>query len=1325
MSKLNKIVYLSEAQKDTLFHNNSITINGKTIIYNDNDLYLTPLTIVTGVKGDNENQYRSGNINITKDNIGLGKVENTKLSEWTGSEEITTIGTLTKGIIPWARLSNIPSATTTTPGIIQIGTGVTNAAAGNHIHAISLNENNIDSSQITLNYGKKYKLTAGSNSVTFTMPNNTTVSNATIEDTTATRFVYSITQNDNGVISVITRPLPIYNDYILPKATNNNLGGIKIGYSTSSENRNYAIKIDNDGNAYVNVPWEDTHQNISGKVNKSGDTMTGFLTLHQDPESDFHAATKRYVDNILTTNDALVFKGVLGTDAASGMISSLPSTYKQGWVYKVGTAGEYAGQQCEIGDTIYCIKSGSTANNNNWTVIQTNIEGTVIGPSESASGIAVFTGTTGKAIKDSGFTIGTSVPANAVFTDTWIANTKTTNGYVTAPGEAANKVWRTDAQGNPGWYDAPNIIPKVSITADGYVTKLPGNTTTFFRGDGSYSNILTDNLKVKTLTITDTDADEHLKFSCSGYNYITIPNETTASLAFGRGANSVSTLVKLTTTTWQPERTNEISLGESGKRWSKLYVGTADTYGSNTQPIYWNAGVPTAITYTANRLYYPSTVDAFTAGTHYISDTKIAINSTSIPNETLYVNGTEKIANDTDATSNSAAALMVVGGLAVGKKVNIGTLDGGQHIINGNVQLNAQSGSYNEGLRINRSTTGYANIYLGGVRSSASEAETGGWLIGTLSTPNNATSTGDSITNTVFTISNNTNVDTLSIKGTRGATIGTDSGWAIRPRLAIGTTYQIGYNLYVNGTSYHNGDDTHAGNLSPDADNTRSLGVSGIHWKNLFIGTADSYGSTSQPIYWNNGVPTAIDWHIGNSSTGESDCNNITYNMCGYYNANGPTTANSLNNGLGAVSTDGAIYSQAYNSNQVGQIAQDYRNGNLFIRSKNNGTWQDWKRVLTTNNNGLGSLPEIQLNKVNIKTWTDNLANIQSTNYQGHMSVARFFTQDDENVATYDLPCIDSHNLIFNIGEGISFKRLMNFDIQSNAIYVRAKTGGAAGENWGNWEKLATENFTNEAYVKKIGDTMTGSLYLQRNNGNLYFKNPDITLGTTPDTSGKTQLWFQDSVGQAAGLLENQYDTDGTNRIRLWCNQPDTNDRQYKGMDICFRADCSGADVYFTSCDTVRTNKTYGAVWNDYAECREVKENIEPGRCVIETGKGDLILSTARLQAGAEIISDTFGFCIGETKTAKTPIATTGRVLAYPYEDKNTYIPGQPVCSGPNGTISQMTDEEASKYPWKIIGTVSEIPNYDIWSAGNQNEENTNNPKEDIRVNGRIWIRIR
>ncbi len=139
----------------------------------------------------------------------------------------------------------------------------------------------------------------------------------------------------------------------------------------------------------------------------------------------------------------------------------------------------------------------------------------------------------------------------------------------------------------------------------------------------------------------------------------------------------------------------------------------------------------------------------------------------------------------------------------------------------------------------------------------------------------------------------------------------------------------------------------------------------------------------------------------------------------------------------------------------------------------------------------------------------------------------------------------------------------------------------------------------------------------------------------------------------------------------------------------------------------------YGAAWNDYAEYREVNETIEPGRVVVETGKGDLVLATERLQPGAEIISDTYGFCIGETAKSKTPIAVTGRVLVYTLEDRNSFAAGDPVCAGPNGTVSRMTRDEVREYPDRIIGTVSEIPSYDTWGAGN------------VKINNRIWIRIK
>lgn len=139
----------------------------------------------------------------------------------------------------------------------------------------------------------------------------------------------------------------------------------------------------------------------------------------------------------------------------------------------------------------------------------------------------------------------------------------------------------------------------------------------------------------------------------------------------------------------------------------------------------------------------------------------------------------------------------------------------------------------------------------------------------------------------------------------------------------------------------------------------------------------------------------------------------------------------------------------------------------------------------------------------------------------------------------------------------------------------------------------------------------------------------------------------------------------------------------------------------------------YGAVWNDYAEYREGTEDFEPGRVICENGDDTLSLATERLQPGANIVSDTFGFAIGETEKAKTPIAVSGRVLVYPYEDRNSYKPGDAVCAAPGGTVSKMTREEIREYPERILGTVSAIPTYEVWGEGK------------AKVNGRIWIKVR
>lgn len=134
--------------------------------------------------------------------------------------------------------------------------------------------------------------------------------------------------------------------------------------------------------------------------------------------------------------EAAVSKGQHFQGVVNSTSTLPPYNYKAGWLYSVQEAGTYAGNVCEVGDLIICIKdyASGSASNADWAVLQANLDGAVTGPSASvAAHVVVFDGTSGKRIKDSGFTIAASVPANAKFTDTtYNAATDAADGLLTA-----------------------------------------------------------------------------------------------------------------------------------------------------------------------------------------------------------------------------------------------------------------------------------------------------------------------------------------------------------------------------------------------------------------------------------------------------------------------------------------------------------------------------------------------------------------------------------------------------------------------------------------------------------------------------------------------------------------------------------------------------------------------------------------------------------------------------------------------------------------------------------------------------------------------------
>lgn len=270
-----------------------------------------------------------------------------------------------------------------------------------------------------------------------------------------------------------------------------------------------------------------------------------------------------------------------------------------------------------------------------------------------------------------------------------------------------------------------------------------------------------------------------------------------------------------------------------------------------------------------------------------------------------------------------------------------------------------------------------------------------------------------------------------------------------------------------------------------------------------------------------------------------------------------------------------------------------------------------------------------------------------------------------------------------------------------NSEYAHHSTNASVG-HWFNKDVAVQGNiYCGSSYNTKVltvaGDRMTGTL----------------TRNATSTS------WIDVSHGHGAIIYLDKPATNGgatacwgvkTNTGAWGCGNLSGNDNLYFvwGSDANYSA---GTNTASSGIYMHPNGVLYGAAWNDYAEFRTTAY-AKAGEVVIENGDGTMHRSYKRLEPAASIVSDTYGFAIGETEKCGTPIAVAGRVLAYPYEDRYSYKAGDAVCSAPDGKISKMTREEMVMYPNCIIGYVSEIPEYEVWG------------QTDVPVNGRIWIKV-
>ena len=464
----------------------------------------------------------------------------------------------------------------------------------------------------------------------------------------------------------------------------------------------------NVGNDLTSVAWRHiVVENITGQTNRPWQISINGVASYAEADSNGHVfseyyATQQQLNNILSASDALVFKGFLDNhisvdNETRHIYRSLPvNGYSAGWTYKIDYDGIYAGQICERGDLIIAIND--SANNSgtvvaaDWVVVQANLEAALSGsglPVEPYS-FAIYSSATGRAVTDTGeYLVSLAHTPNVTGTEevvgaldgftikghTFSLATELISGIATrlTYGDSGPQIRFTDdqvAQNGQG------SIIKGAMIFSGFSSVEGTHTTFHFVTHTGKTAIRTDALllhekaiigsnvpNVNALEVNGTvQIDGALKF-INGNNSMTIKNESNDwqfAIAGASGQKYVFGTTIQVNGNVVPSINRQFFLGEDGaspKHWAKLYIGEHASYGSTTQPIYWNDGVPQPVDYTPYRIHYAYTQNNnqyYGFANHYIDANKLSIGSTSAPGEgySLYVNGGAFITGQFSLNSN-------------------------------------------------------------------------------------------------------------------------------------------------------------------------------------------------------------------------------------------------------------------------------------------------------------------------------------------------------------------------------------------------------------------------------------------------------------------------------------------------------------------------------------------------------------------------------------------------------------------------------------------------------------------------------------------------
>lgn len=152
-----------------------------------------------------------------------------------------------------------------------------------------------------------------------------------------------------------------------------------------------------------------------GTTDISGIASSDVVAAIQAKLSGIDDTVKGYVDSqVGGLAQALVFKGSVSQG------SDLPENPKVGDTYVISAIGEYAGETCEVGDTIICTVAKSGETTAQWLIVQKNIDGAVIRGDEKSWDGKLLVGAAGNQVSSIDGTEGQIIQADANGNPTYV-----------------------------------------------------------------------------------------------------------------------------------------------------------------------------------------------------------------------------------------------------------------------------------------------------------------------------------------------------------------------------------------------------------------------------------------------------------------------------------------------------------------------------------------------------------------------------------------------------------------------------------------------------------------------------------------------------------------------------------------------------------------------------------------------------------------------------------------------------------------------------------------------------------------------------------------